>query len=119
MDIEKTHLKALLRNRQMRQAICHCIDNEKLKAVDVDDLTNSKLAALHVAAWEVFNDEAPKVKSFRAEGGDGEEYPINIVGVKGAYAVCAPEFDDKGVFETVEEAEEYVGLNWLGEAREA
>jgi hypothetical protein len=119
MDIEKTHLKALFANQQMRQEISNRIDDEELMSVDLGDLADSDFAALHDAAWEAFNDEAPVVKSYLATGGDGEDYPIEIVGVIGAYAVRAPEFDDKGMFETVEEAEDYVGFNWLGKAREA
>jgi hypothetical protein len=119
MDIQKTHLKALFANPQMRKEICNRIGDEELMSVDLDDLADSDFAALHDAAWEVFNDEAPVVKSYLATGADREDYPIEIVGVIGAYAVRAPEFDDKGMFETVQEAEDYVGFNWLGEAREA
>jgi hypothetical protein len=119
MEIENTHLKALLANPQMRQEISNRLDDGELTSADFDNLADSDLAALHDAAWEAFSDEAPVVKSYLATGGDGEDYPIEIVGVIGAYAVRAPEFDDKGMFETVEEAEDYVGFNWLGEAREA
>jgi hypothetical protein len=51
--------------------------------------------------------EAPKVKEYRFEGGYGE-YPIEIFGVDGAYVVCAVEHDDAGVCGTLDEAESYV-----------
>src|SRR4051794_21028950 len=118
MNIGKTHLKSLLANLHMRQEISDRLDDPELISADFDELSDSDFDALHDAAWEAFPDEAPVVKSYVASGGDGEEYPIDIVGVKGAYAVRAPEFDDKGIFETLQEAEHYVGFNWDGNARE-
>jgi hypothetical protein len=117
MDIEKTHLKALLADPHMRQVISNRLDDEELVSADFDDLPDSEFAALHDAAWEAL-DRAPLVKSYLAKGADGDDYPIDIVGVNGAYSVRAPELDDKGMFETLEEAEDYIGLNWFGEARE-
>lgn len=118
MKIENSHLKALLANPHMRQEISNHLDDEELTSADFDNLADSDLAALHDAALEAF-DEAPVVKSYLATGGDGEDYPIEIFGVLGVYAVRAQEFDDEGMFETVEEAEDYVGINWFGKAREA
>jgi hypothetical protein len=81
-------------------------------------LSSSNFDALCDAALDTFgNGEAPVVKTYSAEGGYGD-YSIEIIGVDGAYAVCALEYDDEGMFGTLEEAEGYVALNWFGQAKE-
>lgn len=55
--------------------------------------------------------EAPVVWSVTAEQDKGE-YSIVILGVPGAYYVQAPEYDDKGVFDSLDDAENFVDLNF-------
>jgi hypothetical protein len=118
MKIEKAHIKALLSSTQTRQAILQRIDDEKIVSADLDDLSSTLLDAVSDAALDTLgNREAPVVKTYLVEGSYGD-YPIEIIGVKGAFVVCALEHDDAGVFGTLEEAEDYVSLNWWGEARE-
>jgi len=46
--------------------------------------------------------------------GAGEPYPISIYGVPGAYYASAPEFDDLGVFSTLEDARRGMDERWDG-----
>jgi hypothetical protein len=118
MKIQRTHLKALLANPEIREAMLGCLDNEDLLSADIDSLAAPDFDTLCNAAWEAFGDVNPVVKTYSARGGDGEDYPIQIVGVPGAYIVSALEFDDEGMFGTLAEAQDYIALNWLGEATE-
>jgi hypothetical protein len=102
----------------MRERIVGCKGREGLVAADVDGLSSSDFDALCDAACEAFgNREVPIVKTYWAKGPE-DAYPIEIIGVRGAYMVCAPECDDKGMFETLKGAEGYICLNWCGEATE-
>jgi hypothetical protein len=120
MKFEKTHIKALLNNLQTRQGISERLDDEALLPADadIDGFSSSSFDALYDAALDTLtNGEAPTVKTYSVQGGYGD-YSVEIIGVEGAYVVCALEHDDAGVFGTLEEAEDYVGLNWFGQARE-
>jgi hypothetical protein len=118
MKIEKAHIKALLSNPLTRQAILERVDDETLVSANIDDLSPSRFDALYDAALDTLgNREAPVVETYLVEGGYGD-YPIEIIGVEGAFLVCAIEHDNAGIFGTLEEAEGYVGSNWWGEARE-
>jgi hypothetical protein len=118
MKIEKAHIQALLSAPLTRQAILERVDDETLVSANIDDLSPGRFDDLYDAVLDTLgNREAPVVKTYLVEGGYGD-YPIEIIGVQGAFVVCAPEHDDAGVFGTLGEAEGYVGSNWWGEARE-
>lgn len=118
MVVDRTHIKALLKHPETRESMLERLDDTSLTSADIDSLSLSDFDLFHDAALDVFgNGEVPIVKEYLAEGGCGD-YPIEIAGIEGAYMVRALEFDDKGLFGTLEEAEEYVGLNWCGQARE-
>ena len=118
VEFTRKHIKALLRNPQMRESILARMDDEELESADVDDLSPSDFDALCDAAQEAFGErEAPVAKTYTVEGGCGP-YTVEIIGVRGAYMVCASEYDDKGMFESLKEAKACVDLNWLGKAKE-
>ena len=116
-EFTREHVKALLRNAQMREGILARAGREGLRPADVDSLPIPEYAVLYDAACEEFNDEAPVVKTYTVKGIE-EPYPVEIIGVRGAYMVRSPEFDDKGLFGTLKEAEACVAFNWMGEAKE-
>lgn len=116
LTFTRRHIKALLRNTRMREGILARADREGLVAADVDNLSSSDFDSFCDAAWEVFGEEAPIVKTYTVEGDD--PYEVEIIGVKGAYMVRASEFDDKGLFGTLKEAEACVEFNWEGQAEE-
>jgi len=41
------------------------------------------------------------------------KYPIEIRGLGGGYYVSAPEFDDVGYFDSVDDAESHIHSNWI------
>lgn len=117
--IDPSHIKALLDSPEGREAILKRLNNEALVSADIESLSSSDYDVLCDAASNVFAEwDLPTVKQYFAQGGDGEEFPINVIGVKGAYAFIAPEFDDAGLFATLEDAESYVDLFSGGEASE-
>lgn len=66
---------------------------------------------LHDAAFDALLSDAPVVKSWLAnvnstdfDDYDDYTFRVEIRGVPGAYFVTASEFDDEGVFSTVEDA---------------
>jgi hypothetical protein len=65
---------------------------------------NLEEGALIDAAFEALVNEAPEVEEYSAVGAYEEEFPIIIRGVPGAYFVSALEFDNKGPFETLDDA---------------
>jgi hypothetical protein len=58
---------------------------------------------LHDACLEILTNEAPLVESFDAEQSKGV-YSVTIRGIPGAYFVSAIEYDDSGIFSTLEDA---------------
>jgi hypothetical protein len=66
---------------------------------------------LHDACYDSLIDDAAVAKEFAAEQSKGA-YDIVVRGVPGAYFVTAPEYDDEGVFDTLNEAIAYVELNF-------
>jgi hypothetical protein len=67
------------------------------------ELDEEDVDRLSEVAVEALRDCAIAVESYEAEQDKGV-YDINIMGVPGAYYIEAPEYDDMGFFETLEEA---------------
>lgn len=58
---------------------------------------------LHDAAYDALVNDAPEVKAWDAEQDKGA-YSVVVRGVSGAYFVQAMEYDDDGVYSTLDEA---------------
>ena len=78
-------------------------------------LSDQDWADLHDACLETLINEAPIVESFDAEQDKGV-YSVDIRGIDGAYFVQAIEFDDLGIFSSLEEARNRADLQF-GEFR--
>lgn len=115
-EFTTNHVKALLRNARMRQSILERTSGKPLDPTDIDNLSSSDFNTLYNAALEAFHDEAPVVERYSVEECE-DPYSVEILGVRGAYMVRAAEFDDKGVFATLKEAEACVAFNWEGQAK--
>jgi hypothetical protein len=103
----------LLRDGVVRRAFEHEYSGENAKG-----RVNAILAGepLHDNE-ELFLDdflvnEARLYVRFLGRGADDDRYQISIVGFGGVYFVRAPEYDDMGLFDSLEAAEAYVGKNW-------
>lgn len=67
------------------------------------DLSDNEWDYLNDACYEALTSEAPVVESFDAEQSKGI-YSVSIRGVPGAYFYSAIEFEDVGLFSTLEDA---------------
>lgn len=77
-------------------------------AGDINDEPDEEKRADMVV--DAFINEAPIISSYTAEQDKGE-YSILVRGVPGAFSVEAQEFEDAGVFDSVEDAEKFVSMN--------
>lgn len=73
----------------------------KARLFDPSGLTDAN--DLHDAAYDALVNEAPEVKAWDAEQDKGV-YSVVVRGVPGAYFVQAMEYDDDGVYSTLDEA---------------
>jgi hypothetical protein len=67
------------------------------------DLSDNEWDILNDACYEALTSEAPVIETFDAEQSKGT-YSVTIRGVPGAYFYSAIEFEDVGLFSTLEEA---------------
>ena len=78
--------------------------NDSVESESADDLYDLLTDA-------ILND-AESVSEYLAPGRDDDEFPISVMMYGGVYFVSAPEFDDVGLFRSLNDAEEYVEVNW-------
>ena len=93
----------------------------KLELRHIDAIISSGLAGdlnpgisedeRHDLALDALSNDAPVFSSKEAEQDKGA-YSVVIRGVPGAYFVQANEYDDAGVFDSLDEAESYMWLNF-------
>ena len=74
-------------------------------------LSQTERNDLYDACLDALLNEAPVKKTFMAEGSFGD-FPIRIMGVSGAYFVSAVEHDEAGPFDTLDEADSWIFLNF-------
>jgi hypothetical protein len=102
MEINHHQIRAILKSPLRAELI-----REVGSAFDLsgapERLPDEVLTAIASCAEEVLLNEAPEVESFNAEQSKSA-YSVTTYGVEGAYFVRAIEFDDLGVFSTLEEA---------------
>ena len=111
MLITLSQIKALLNHPETLNGIRHALDRNAIDLTDVDKLCDDELDYLKDAALDSLSNYAPIVKEYEAEQDKGV-YPINIVGVNGCYIVWAAEYDWSDIFNSLEEAEQYVDLTF-------
>ena len=102
MEISPEQVRAILRSTLREQVIANAPGVNQLSN-DPSSLSDAVLRAIADDALEVLINFGDEVEMFEAEQSKGI-YSVDIVGVDGAYYVRATEFDDKGVFSTLEEA---------------
>lgn len=79
MNIEKTHIKALLSNPQARKWILNWLEDERLVSDNPDNLSASAFGDLHDAVLEAFgNEKIPAVERYWEKTDDGD-CPIEIL----------------------------------------
>lgn len=85
--------------------------NKHIEAIQNSNLLADSKELDFDTATDVFLNEAPIITSWEAEQDQGP-YTICVRGINGAYFIEALEYEDIGVFDTLEEAEFAVGMNY-------
>ena len=111
MRITLSQIKALLNHPETLNGIRYALYGKEINLTDVDKLCGDDLSYLMDAALDSISSYAPIVKTYEAEQDKGV-YPVNIYGVDGCYIVWAAEYDWSDIFNSIEEAEQYVDLTF-------
>ena len=111
MTITLEQIKGLLAYPETLVGIKAALDGKDIDLTNIEKLSEDTLGYLIDAALDSLSNYAPIVKEYQAEQDKGV-YPINIVGVNGCYIVWAAEYDWSDIFNSLEEAEQYVDLTF-------
>jgi hypothetical protein len=107
MQLTDRNLEAILKAPALREEILA----ELLRQGAPNDILDKpkgkldkySLDLLHDVAYDALINSGLVVESYEAEQDKGAD-AVNIIGVPGAYYIEAPEYDDLGVFEKLEDA---------------
>ena len=86
-------------------------EDNHIKAIQKSNLLSESTELDFDTATDVFLNEAPIITSWEAEQDQGP-YTICVRGINGAYFIEALEYEDIGIFDTLEEAESAVDMNY-------
>jgi hypothetical protein len=111
MKITLEQIKGLLAHPETLNGIQSALDSKEIDLSNVDKLSEDSLGYVIDAALDSLSNYAPIVKEYEAEQDKGV-YPINIIGVNGCYIVCASEYPNSEIFNSLDEAEYYVNFNY-------
>lgn len=107
MKLTDKNVEAILKAPELREALLAALMRDGIGSdvlgKPVSRLDKDTLDCVYDAASEALHDCGLVVESYEAEQDKGA-YGINIIGVPGAYYVEAPEYDEMGAFDTLEEA---------------
>lgn len=106
IDLSRKQIDAVRSDPTVGPEVAASLGDPSLVSKPSDSLADSEWDDLHDACLDALTNKAPDVESFDAEQSKGV-YSVYIRGVPGAYFVSAIEFDDSGVFSTLEEARNY------------
>lgn len=70
------------------------------------------LLCIHDLLYDLVHNEAQCVDSTSFEGSEAGEYEIEVLEYHGVFYVKAPQFDTIGYFETLDEANHAIEMNW-------
>lgn len=111
MELEIKHLLAILSTPELREATQSALSNPACASIPLHKLSEEQYADLYDTAWDAWINKSPVVEELTAEQDKGV-YSISIHGVPGAYFVTANEYDDKGPFDSVDEAMAFIEDEW-------
>lgn len=111
LQIKDEHIQAILRDPTCHQLITKQLGLPDGTTFEYPNNDSSRNDEIYDAALDVISNSGLTVKSYTAEQDKGP-YPIQIIGVEGAYFVWASEYDWVGLFSTRAEAEDYVECNF-------
>jgi hypothetical protein len=106
-------IKRILKNDLLREKIMENLSEKSVDLYNIDNIDFKELINLYDVVEDVFLNTSIEVKSFAAQfSEDVDIFSIGIYGIRGCYYVKAPEFDVKGVFDTIKEAENYIKFDF-------
>jgi hypothetical protein len=111
MTISLEQIKGLLAHPETLNGIKSALYSKDIDLSNIEKLSEDSLGYLIDAAFDSLSNYAPIVKEYEAEQDKGV-YPINIVGVNGCYVVCASEYPNSEIFNSLSDAEDYVNFNY-------
>ena len=111
MTITFEQIKGLLAYPETLSGIKSALDGKDIDLSNIEKLSEDILGYLQDAAVDALSNYAPIVKEYEAEQDKGV-YPINIVGVDGCYIVCASEYPNSEIFNSLSDAKDYVDFNY-------
>lgn len=118
MNLETSHIEAILASSLLRPHIAAGLEDPTLLERAFKDLAQSEADEVWDAAVDAWVNESPEEVSCTGYtwdsygGGSWETFPLGVRGVDGAYFVHAQEFDNKGPFTTLAEAQEWMETNY-------
>ena len=118
MNLEPRHIEAILASSLLRSHVAAGLENPTLLEKEFKDLTAPEIDEIWDAAVDAWMNESPEEVSCTGYtwdsygGGSWETFPLGVKGVEGAYFVHAQEFDDKGPFLTLAEAQDWLESNY-------
>ena len=111
MTISLDQIKGLLAHPETLNGINSLLDGKDIDLSKIEKLSEDTLGYIIDAALDSLSNYAPIVKEYEAEQDKGV-YPINIIGVNGCYVVCASEYPNSEIFNSLSDAEDYVNFNY-------
>ena len=111
LKVKTAHIHAVLAQKRHQKAICKKLGLRPDHNFDVTSMSTSQRGQLRDAIISLVADSPNVVKEFEAEQDKGA-YTVSIIGIPGAYAVEASEYDLQGLFLTPDEAESRVMLSF-------
>ena len=111
MDLSATQIIAIRRSDLLRPYVAGICQNARLLTDDIEALSIDETNVLHNAAYYALRNYSPIVEEHLAEQDKGA-YAVEIYGVPGAYFVRANEYDDEGVFDSLDDARACVEDKW-------
>src|SRR5680860_1008185 len=107
MELSNKTLEAILKAPALRDEILSELLGQgaarDILEKPIASLDKGSLDLLHDTAYVALTNSGLVVESYEAEQDKGI-YAVNIIGVPGAYYIEAPEYDELGFFEKLEDA---------------
>ncbi len=106
-DLLTKHIVTIIQHRPFYEFIMASNEIADLSKKPIDELTENDFNEIHNFCSDLWLNESPDVESYDVEQDKGI-YPVTIKGIPGVYWISAPEYDDEGPLDTLEEARKAV-----------
>ncbi len=106
-DLLTKHIITIMQHRPFNEFIMASNKIADLSKKPIYELTASEFNEIYDFCSDLWRNESPDVESYDAEQDKGI-YPVTIKGIPGVYWIFAPEYDNEGPFDTLEEARKEV-----------